>query len=162
MSPSIISFLTSVPQPFLTPYHRLYGRVILTPLLLGHVVLYLAFFAQSASPTPAFGSLLAKRVWDPDVQWGLSAVGMAVVVLFVLTRPLGQRSRGPGQGSGLGLGLTALLSGSSSSMNDQRWRFYIAHVLLVGVFCLAMYWHVAQAKPYVLETLGSFVFSLFL
>lgn len=159
-----MSFLTSIPQPFLTPYHRLYGRIVLSPLLLGHVVLYLAFFAQSASPNPAFGSLLAKRLCDPDVQWGLGAVGMAVVVLFVLTRPLGQRSRGlgPGPGQGSGLGLTALVSGPSSSMNDQRWRFYMAHVLFVGVFCLAIYWHVAQAKPYVLETLGSFVFSLFL
>lgn len=159
-----MSFLTSVPQPHLTPYHRLYGRVVLTPLLLGHVVLYLAFFAQSASPNPAFDSLLAKRIRDPDVQWGLGAVGAAAVVLFVLTRPLRQRSRGmgPGLGQGSGLDFTTLVTGSSSSVNDQRWRFYIAHVLLVGVFCLAMYWHVAQAKPYVLETLGSFVLSLFL
>lgn len=159
-----MSYLTSIPQPHLTPYHRLFGRVVLTPLLLGHVVLYLVFFAQSASPNPAFGSLLAKRIRDPDVQWGIGAVGMAAVVLFVLTRPLRQRSRGldsgPGQGSSLGL--TALVTGPSSSVVDQRWRFYMAHVLFVGVFCLAMYWHVAQAKPYVLETLGTFVFSLFL
>ena len=165
VSPSIISFLTSISQPFLTPYHRLYGRVVLTPLLLGHALLYLVFFAQSASPNPAFGSLLAKRVRDADVQWGLAAVSVAAGVLFVVTRPLGQQrgqDAGPGSKSGspslvwqIGLG-----SGSGSPIKNQRWRFYVAHVLLVGVFCLAVYAHVAQAKPFVLETVGGYLISL--
>lgn len=90
--------------------------------------------------------LLGKRVRDPDVQWGLGAVGTAILVIFVLTRPLGQR-RG-------------VWLGASGSMKDRRERFYIAHVLLVGVFCLGAYAHVEQARGFVLETLGGFGVNL--
>ena len=157
VSPSILSFLTSIAQPFLTPYHRLFGRIVFTPLILGHIFLYLVFFAQSANPNPAFGSLLAKRIWDADVQWGITAVSVAATVLFVLTRPLGQQR---GQGLSSVVWHFSLGSDLGSPMKDQRWRFYVAHVLLVGVFCLAVYVHVGQAKPFVLETVGSYAVSL--
>lgn len=143
-APSIIASLTSLPQPLLNPYHRLCGRLILAPLLLGHAILYLGFFLQSPSPRPEFSSLLAKRVRDPDVQWGLGAVGFVVLVIFVLTRPFGGQRRG------------SSIWSAGGSVTDKRRRFYIAHVALVGVFCLAAYAHVAQAKVFVLETVGGF------
>ena len=145
-SPSILSSLTSLLQPFLNPYHRLFGRLVLAPLLLGHAILYLAFFLQSPSPHPDFTMLLGKRVRDPDVQWGLGTVGIAILAIFVLTRPLGQR-RG-------------VWLGASGSMKDRRERFYIAHVMLVGVFCLGAYTHVEQARVFVLETLVGFGLNL--
>lgn len=141
-APSIISSLTSLPQPFLNPYHRLCGRLVFAPLLLGHAILYFGFFLQSSSPRPEFSSLLAKRLRDPDVQWGIGAVWSVVLVIFVLTRPFGGR------------GLSIWLTGASAK--DKRQRFYIAHVALVGVFCLAAYAHVAQAQTFVLETVGCF------
>lgn len=142
-APSIISSLTSLPQPFLNPYHRLCGRLILAPLLLGHAILYFSFFLQSASPRPEFSSLLAKRLRDPDVQWGIGAVCSAFLVIFVLIRPFGGRR-----------GLSIRPAGASAK--DKRQRFYIAHVALVGVFCLAAYAHVVQAQTFVLETVGCF------
>jgi len=139
-APSIISSLASLPQPHLNPYHRLCGRLVLAPLLLGHAILYFGFFLQSPSPDPEFSSLLAKRVGDPDVQWGIGAVWSVVLVIFVLTRPFGGR------------GLSIWPAGAPSK--DKRKRFYIAHVTSVGVFCLAAYAHVAQTQTFVLETVG--------
>lgn len=147
-APSIISSLTSLPQPFLNPYHRLCGRLVVAPLLLGHTVLYFGFFLQSPSPRPEFSSLLAKRLRDPDVQWGVGAVWSAVLVIFVLVRPFGGGRQG----------LSIWPAGASAK--DKRQRFYIAHVALVGVFCLAAYAHVAQAQAFVLETVGCFVISV--
>ncbi|XHF97898.1 hypothetical protein AWENTII_001473 [Aspergillus wentii] len=142
ISPSIASAVTSIPQPALSAYHRLFGRVVLSPLLLGHAVLYAGFFIQSSHPD--FSSLLAKRVQDPDVQWGIGGI-IAAISLLLLTRPTGPRR---------GLQVWA-----TSSIKTRRQVFYVVHVVLVGALCLAAYCHVAQAQSFVMQTLGSFVIN---
>ncbi|KAJ5740424.1 hypothetical protein N7493_000296 [Penicillium malachiteum] len=139
---SILSFLTSIPQSTLTPYHRLFGRVVISPLLLGHATLYLLFFAQSSHPE--FGTLLAKRVRDSDVQCGLSALFAAVALLFFI------RPRGGSMQKG---------RGSAGSMQERRQAFYIGHVSLVGMLCVAAYFHVAQAQKYMIQSFGAFVLN---
>lgn len=138
-SPSFLSALTSIPQPLLTPYHRLFGRVILAPLLLGHALLYLSFFLQS--PHPSYSSLLAKRIFDPDVQLGLAALSLVVCVLL-FARPSGEKGR--------------RLWRTGSIRSDRR-VFYVVHVLLVSSLCLAAYSHVVHARVFVLQALGGFV-----
>jgi hypothetical protein len=59
-SPSVVSILTGIPQSALTPFHRLFGRVVISLLLIAHATLYLSFFVQS--PHPDFRSLLVKRI----------------------------------------------------------------------------------------------------
>ncbi|KAF7592564.1 hypothetical protein BBP40_012724 [Aspergillus hancockii] len=139
MSPSIMSVLTSISQPALTPYHRLFGRVVLSPLLIGHAILYLNFFAQSSHPD--FSSLLAKRIQDPDVQWGFGGLTFAVLVLLFV-RPL----------------RTAfwVQAWPTSSVKIRRQVFYYGHVLLVAALCVAAYYHVPQARIFVIEALVAF------
>ncbi|KAJ5818755.1 hypothetical protein N7474_004346 [Penicillium riverlandense] len=140
---SMVSVLTSLPQSMLTPYHRLFGRTVISPLLLGHAVLYLAFFVQSSHPE--FGSLLLKRVRDLDVQCGLLAISVMVSILLYV-RPRAVVSKG------------ALLSSSPlGSMQDRRRSFYVVHLSLVLGLCLAAYFHVAHAQFYMLQALGAFV-----
>jgi hypothetical protein len=141
---SMVAVLTSLPQSTLTPYHRLFGRVVISPLLLGHAVLYLSFFVQSSHPE--FGSLLLKRVRDSDVQCGLLAISVVVSILLFV-RPRAAVSKG-------------VLSSSSSplgSMQDRRRSFYVVHVLLVLGLCLVAYFHVVHAQFYMLQALGAFV-----
>lgn len=138
---SLFSFLTSVPQSTVTPYHRLFGRVVISPLLLAHAALYLNFFVESEHPE--FGTLLAKRVRDFDVQCGLLAITM-VVLLLLFARPRGVASKGANQArSGVG------------SMRERRRSFYYGHIFLVAVLCAAAYSHVAQAQRYMLQSLGA-------
>lgn len=139
---SIFSFITSIPQATITPYHRLFGRMVISPLLFGHASLYLLFFVQSSHPE--FGSLLSKRVRDFDVQCGLLALSTAVLLLFFV------RPRGVARKSG---------ASPVASMQERRRSFYIGHVLLVTVLCAAAYWHVAQAQRYMLQTLGASVIN---
>ncbi|BDD59346.1 hypothetical protein MPDQ_007585 [Monascus purpureus] len=133
--PSLLSLLTSIPQQTLTPYHRLYGRIVLSPLLLGHAGLYLSFFFQSSHPE--FGTLLAKRVRDPDVQWGIVALCSAVSIL-IFTRPSGGQKRGSWMWRG---------------PKTTKWGFYVGHVSFVAAFCTAVYSHVGYTRAYILETL---------
>lgn len=135
---SIFSFITSIPQATLTPYHRLFGRVVVLPLFFGHASLYLLFFAQSSHPQ--FGSLLAKRVRDFDVQCGLLALA-AAMLLLVFVRP-----RGVARKSGM-------------SIQERRRSFYFGHVFLVAVLYAAAYWHVAQAQKYMLQALGASIIN---
>jgi hypothetical protein len=136
----MVSILISLPQSSLTPYHRLFGRIVIAPLLVGHATLYLLFFVQSSHPD--FGSLLLKRVRDSDVQCGLLAISVAVSILFFV-RPRAAASKGG-------------LSSSARSMQDRRRTFYVGHVLLVLGLCLAAYFHVAHAHVYMLQALGAF------
>lgn len=138
-SPSVVSILTAIPQSTLTCFHRLFGRVVLAPLLIMHATLYLSFFVQS--PHPDFSSLLAKRIRELDVQWGLCGIVIMIFILL-LARPLGSTG-----------GLWAM---KTASIHMRRQVFYIAHVLLIAAMCLAAYYHVAQAQTYVLQTLGAF------
>lgn len=144
-APSIISSLTSISQSALTPYHRLFGRVIIAPLLFGHATFYLLFFVQSTHPE--FGSLLAKRVLDRDVQCGMLAVSTLVAVLLFV------RPRGTAPKTGL---QAWLLQGS---IKDRRRIFYIGHVSLVLGLCVVAYWHVAQARFYLGQTLAASVLN---
>lgn len=142
-APSVLSVLTAIPQPFLTPYHRLLGRVVLSPLLAGHALLYLSFFIQSTHPD--FGSLLEKRLQDSDVQLGFTAITM-VIILVVFARPL-SASRG-------------MWSWTTAPIKTKRQTFYITHVSLVGALCVAAYFHVPQAQLFVLEALLGFGVNL--
>ncbi|KAJ6036557.1 hypothetical protein N7540_000836 [Penicillium herquei] len=143
---SIFSFLTSIPQGTITPYHRLFGRVVISPLLLGHAALYLLFFVQSSHPE--FGTLLAKRVRDFDVQCGLSALFAAVALLFFVRPRGGTVQKGVARGSA-----------AAGSMQERRRAFYIGHVSLVGMLCVAAYFHVAQAQKYMVQSFGAFVIN---
>lgn len=138
-APSPVSVLTAIPQPMLTPYHRLLGRLILSPMLAGHALLYLSFFIQSSHPD--FGSLLAKRIQDSDVQWGLGGITMAII-LMVFARPV-SASRG-------------VWSWTTAPIKTKRQAFYVTHLLLVGILCFAAYFHVPQAQAFVLEALLGF------
>lgn len=142
---SIFSFLTSIPQATVTPYHRLFGRMVISPLLFGHATLYLLFFVQSSDPE--FGSLLAKRINDLDVQCGLLALFTAIVLLlFARPRAVARREGGQAQAK-------------TAPMPDQRRSFYYGHISLVLLLCVAAYYHVAHAQKYMLQALGAFVIN---
>lgn len=140
---SIFSFGTSIPQATVTPYHRLFGRMVISPLLVGHATLYLLFFVQTNHPE--FGSLLNKRVRDLDVQCGLFAICMVLsLVLYVRPRGAGTKTRLQGRSA-------------AGSMQERRRSFYFGHVFLVGLLCFAAYYHVAQAEKYIFQALGAFL-----
>ncbi|KAJ5678924.1 hypothetical protein N7462_007168 [Penicillium macrosclerotiorum] len=140
---SIFSFLTSVPQATVTPYHRLFGRVVISPLLFGHATLYLLFFVQSSHPE--YSSLFAKRILDSDVQCGLVALSAAISLLFFA------RPRGAAPKSGIRAWFSA------GSIQTRRRSFYYGHVALVVLLSAAAYYHVAQAQKYMLQALGASV-----
>lgn len=134
--PSIVSLLTSIPQTTLTAYHRLLGRFVIVPLVCGHAGFFLNFYLQVAHPV--FGNLFNKRVQDQDVQFGLTATFVAILVL-VFGRSRLWRLRG-------------LLSGGRSETRGQL--FYTVHLTLVGIFFALAYSHVGYARPFVLEAIG--------
>ncbi|KAL5337651.1 rerric reductase like transmembrane component [Aspergillus crustosus] len=137
---SLLSILTTIPQPTLTAYHRLFARVVISPLLVGHAVMYSLFFLQSSHPD--FSSLFFKRILDLDVQLGITAVTMAVAVM-VFVRPKGKTG-------GIWKG----------TVGERRQAFYAAHLSLVGGMCIVAYFHVAQARVFVLESLVLSVVNL--
>lgn len=143
-APSVLAFLTSVSQATVTPYHRLFGRLVVS-LLFAHAALYLLFFLQSSHPE--FGLLIYKRVRDLDVQCGLLAVA-AAVLLLLFVRPWGVTQKGA-------LGTQS----AGKSMQKRRKSFYIGHVFLVFVLCSAAYYHVAQAQNYMLQACGAFLLN---
>lgn len=132
---SIFSYLTSTPQATVTPYHRLFGRIVITPLLSGHAILYLLFFVQSEHPE--YGTLLLKRIRDFDVQCGLLAISTAILLLL-FARPRASQAR-PVAGS----------------MQERRRSFYYGHLFLVIVLCASAYAHVAQAQKFMLQAGGA-------
>lgn len=119
--------------------------MVISPLLFGHATLYLLFFLQSSNPE--FGSLLAKRINDFDVQCGLLAIS-AATVLLVFARPRAVTRREGGQAQA-----------KAGSMQDRRRSFYYGHISLVLVLCIAAYYHVAHAQKYMLQALGAFVIN---
>ncbi|KAJ5130916.1 uncharacterized protein N7515_006955 [Penicillium bovifimosum] len=138
---SALSVLTGIPQRALTPYHRLFGRLVVL-LLLAHATLYTLFFVQSSHPE--FGTLFLKRVQDLDVQWGMLAIFSAVLV-FLFVRPTSQK------------GLQAWLV--QGTIQERRKTFYYGHVSLVVLLCVAAYFHVKQAQKYILQTLAASVLN---
>lgn len=140
--PSVISYLTSIPQPALTAYHRLLARFVLVPLVCGHAALFLLFYVQM--PHPVFGTVFAKRIRDPDVQYGLAGTLFAILIL-VLGRANVWKLRD-------------LIS--VSRPESRRQLFYVVHFVLVGVFFTLAYSHVRYARPFVLEAIGASVVNL--
>lgn len=140
--PSIVSYLTSIPQPVLTAYHRLLGRFVIVPLVCGHAVLFLLFYVQV--PHPVFGTVFAKRIRDLDVQYGLAAALFAILIL-VLGRANVWRLRN----------MTSV-----SRPESRRQLFYTVHFVLVAIFFSLAYSHVRYARPYVLEAIGASVVNL--
>lgn len=138
---SVLAVLTGISQRSLTPYHRLFGRVIVL-LLSAHAALYTLFFLQSSHPE--FGILLFKRVQDLDVQCGMVAI-VSAVLLFLFVRPTSQKGF-----------QTWLVQGT---MQERRKMFYFGHVSLVVLFCVAAYFHVRQARKYILQTLAASVLN---
>ncbi|PWY72407.1 rerric reductase like transmembrane component [Aspergillus heteromorphus CBS 117.55] len=137
-SPSIVSVLTTVPQPVINSYHRLFGRLVISPLLVAHAFLYSSFFLQSSHPD--YSSLYAKRIRDPDVQWGVAAAAMATaVVLFARPAVMPRWVRWV----------------KPTSAKARQQVFYIVHVLIVGVLELAAYSHVSVARVYIIESFVS-------
>ncbi|KAI1622931.1 metalloreductase Fre8 [Exophiala viscosa] len=111
---SPVSLATGLSHERLNSWHRLFGR-ILYALVGAHVLMYLNFFVQQ--------NLLAKRIGDWDVLWGVVAF-VAFSLLWVLSLP-GIR---------------------------RRWYhfvFYRSHVVLSAVVVLALWWHVPYTRVYV-------------
>ncbi|OJJ47648.1 hypothetical protein ASPZODRAFT_131200 [Penicilliopsis zonata CBS 506.65] len=144
IAPSAVSVLTGLPQSTLTPYHRLVGRLVMAPLLVGHAVLYAFFFLQT--PHPAFGTLLSKRIRDLDVQLGLAAAVATILVLLV-ARPTSQ-TRG--------------FSFGGATVKTRRQVFYLVHVSLVMVLEAAAYFHVSHAQLFVLESFAASAINMVL
>jgi hypothetical protein len=142
--PSILSSLTSIPQTTLAPYHRLFGRLVIIPLLCGHGILYLLFYVQSAHPV--FGTLLAKRVQDLDVQCGLAGLATAVLVSIFGRSTLWQ--------------LRGWRWPSLSRAETRRRVFYIGHLVLVAGLLALAYSHVIYARAFVLEAIGASLANL--
>lgn len=134
--PSILSYVTSIPQTTLAPYHRLFGRLVIVPLLCGHAMLYLLFYVQV--PHPTFGTVFSKRIRDPDVQYGLSGVSCAILILICGRSALWRVRHA--------LNLT--------SLDVRRRVFYTVHLILVTGFLTLAYLHVAYARVFVLESIG--------
>lgn len=129
--PSIVSYLTSIPQPTLTAYHRLLTRFVLVPLICSHAVLFDLFYLQV--PHPVFGILFAKRIRDPDVQLGVAGVLVAVLVLVFGRANISKLGQGVGK------------------PETRRQLFYVVHLVLVSGFFVLGYSHVRYARPFVLE-----------
>ncbi|KAL4871553.1 hypothetical protein BDV12DRAFT_163955 [Aspergillus spectabilis] len=137
---SLLSILTTIPQPTLTAYHRLFARVVISPLLAGHAILYCLFFLQSSHPD--YSSLFFKRILDVDVQLGITTVTF-VVAIMGFVRPKGT--------------IGGLWNGT---VKERRRAFFGVHLVLVGWMCLVAYFHVAQARVFVLESLVLFLVNL--
>lgn len=113
-------------QAVLTPYHRLFGRLVIFPLLILHASLYLTFFALTTYPVP----LLPKRLYDLDVQLGITGITL-VIVLWATSSSWGKIG-----------GLRRKLS---------RQTFYVVHVFLVAGLLVVVYFHVEYARKFVIQ-----------
>lgn len=122
--------LTGLTRAQLTPYHRLFGRLVIIPLLALHATLYLNFFAEITEPVP----LLPKRLMDTDVQLGLSAVGI-MAILWVTAS------------SGMGL------LGMRRKKGVSRDTFEAVHVTLVFALLALSFFHVKHTRKFVVQSL---------
>ncbi|KAK4946230.1 hypothetical protein LTR10_014742 [Elasticomyces elasticus] len=111
---SPVSLATGLSHERLNSWHRLFGRMV-HMLAVVHMIMYLNFFVQNG--------VLAKRIRDWDVLWGLLAFG-AFSLLWVLSLPFVR----------------------------ARWYhfvFYRSHVVLSAVVVMALWWHVPYTRVYV-------------
>jgi hypothetical protein len=137
-TPSLLALLTTVSPTSFVPYHRLLGRLVMVPLLVLHGTLYLNFFVQSSHPT--FGTLLYKRIRDPDVQLGLSGLAIACSTL-IFNRSFVWK-------------LDATRLNGLDTPQGRRQVFYAIHLTLVSLLMLVAYSHVAYAQIFVLEAIA--------
>ncbi|KAL1961332.1 hypothetical protein VTO42DRAFT_60 [Malbranchea cinnamomea] len=127
--------LSGLSQAALTPYHRLFGRLVIFPLLTLHAMLYMMFFALTTEPVP----LLPKRLNDLDVQLGITGISLAFVLWITSSS---WRAWG---------GLKKKVS---------RETFYAVHVSLVLGFFVVAYFHVEYARKYVLQALAVYAIDI--
>ncbi|KAK2758095.1 hypothetical protein FQN53_008372 [Emmonsiellopsis sp. PD_33] len=154
----LLTPILNLPQTALTPYHRLFGHLVLPTLLSLHAALYITFFVQN--------DLLARRVGDLDVQWGVTGVVLLWVVVSVWS---------PAAKRGVQTGAKAKVkakedegreekseeeavkrpSSSSSSASSKKQRTaYIVHVSLVMSLLGVAYFHVKWARKFVWQCLA--------
>ncbi|KKZ58482.1 hypothetical protein EMCG_00973 [[Emmonsia] crescens] len=125
----ICSHLLRVPQAHLTPYHRLFGRLVIPTLVSLHSFLYIMFFVQNG--------LLEKRLNDADVQLGVGG-------FWVLAGLWGTSGWTRGKGNST----PRLKSGFMSKRTA-----YVIHVGLVMVLLGMAYFHVEYARRFVVQAL---------
>ncbi|OAX80809.1 hypothetical protein ACJ72_04852 [Emergomyces africanus] len=130
----ICSHLLRLPQTRLTPYHRLFGRLVIPTLVSLHSFLYIMFFVQNG--------LLEKRLNDADVQLG-------IVGFWVLAGLWGTSGWVAGWARSRGYSTSRLASGSKSKRTA-----YVLHVVLVMMVLGTVYFHVEYARRYVVQALA--------
>lgn len=121
----VCSHLLHLPLTHLTPYHRLFGRLVIPTLISLHSALYLMFFVENG--------VLEKRLNDPDVQIGIMGAWILVLLWGTSGWVVGWVR---GQGNP-----TSRSSGSGSKLKRMA---YVVHVALVIVLLGAVYFHVCE------------------
>ncbi|KLJ10343.1 hypothetical protein EMPG_14252 [Blastomyces silverae] len=135
----LCSNLLLLPQTHLTPYHRLFGRLVIPTLISLHSLLYLMFFVENG--------VLEARLNDSDVQFGIWAffalVGLWGTSGWVVgwVRRKGNSTSGSGSGS------------SSSSGRMSKRGAYFLHVAFVMLLLGVVYFHVEHARRFVVQAL---------
>ncbi|EER45084.1 predicted protein [Histoplasma capsulatum H143] len=130
----VCSHLLHLPQTHLTPYHLLFGRLVIPTLISLHSALYLMFFVENG--------VLEKRLNDPDVQIGIIG-GWILVLLWGTSGWVVGWVRGQGNPT----------SRSSGSGSKSKRMAYVVHVALVIVLLGAVYFHVEHARKFVVQAL---------
>ncbi|EEQ83746.1 hypothetical protein RJZ56_006313 [Blastomyces dermatitidis] len=126
----ICSNLLLLPQTHLTPYHRLFGRLVIPALISLHSLLYLIFFAENG--------VLETRLNDSDVQFGIWAL-FALVGLWWTSGWVRRK------------GSSTARSGSSGRMSKRG--AYVLHVAFVMLLLGVVYFHVEHARRFVVQAL---------
>lgn len=124
-------------QALLSPYHRLFARIVIFPLLALHSILYLTFFYLQTNPA----LFLSKRLEDNDVQTGVMGAFITVFMWGTVSTRTGKSGQWWRQ-------LFALRKKMS------KWGFYTLHVSVVFWLLFVAYSHVSYARGYILQGLG--------
>ncbi|KAK2812575.1 hypothetical protein FQN50_001219 [Emmonsiellopsis sp. PD_5] len=148
----LLTPILNLPQTALTPYHRLFGHLVLPTLLSLHAALYITFFVQN--------DLLASRLGDLDVQWGVTGVVVLWVVVSVWSPAVrrgvqvGAKVKGKakeegeeGDDGGKEKSEEVVVKRSSSSSKQRT--AYIVHVSLVMSLLGVAFFHVKWARKFV-------------
>ncbi|PGH08361.1 hypothetical protein GX51_01187 [Blastomyces parvus] len=125
----LCSNLLLLPQTHLTPYHRLFGRLVIPTLICLHSLLYLMLFVENG--------VLEKRLNDSDVQFGIFA-------FFALVGLWGT--------SGWVVGWVRRKGNSTSGRISKRVA-YVLHVAFVMLLLGMVYCHVEHARRFVVQAL---------
>ncbi|KAK2789055.1 hypothetical protein FQN52_006422 [Onygenales sp. PD_12] len=147
----LLTPILNLPQTALTPYHRIFGHLVLPTLLSLHAALYITFFVQN--------DLLARRVGDLDVQWGVTGVVLLWVVVSVWS---------PAVKRGVQTGAKAKVKAKEDEGREEKSEeeavkrpsskkqrtAYIVHVSLVMSLLGVAYFHVKWARKFVWQCLA--------